>query len=46
VDFAARIRSAREVLSRSATERRSGIDRRVEQKPVPIERRKGERRQK
>jgi hypothetical protein len=42
--FAARIRAAREALRRSG-ERRSGIDRRLRQIPVAIERRIKERRQ-
>jgi hypothetical protein len=42
--FAARIRAAREALRRSG-ERRSGLDRRLRQIPVAIERRLKERRQ-
>jgi len=41
--FAARIRAAREALRRSG-ERRTGIDRRLRQIPVAIERRLRERR--
>jgi hypothetical protein len=42
--FAARIRAARDALTRRG-ERRSGIDRRIRQIPVAIERRLRERRQ-